>query len=195
MKATGGMEQAAMNPEQTLEAEPRDRTKLLWAGVLALIVIMAAGIWFSQRPKPNTSSVRARHILIKYSPTDLVERNRAMERALEIRERLLNGGDFAALARQYSEDPMSSRRGGDLGWAPKGVFDKAFEEYCWQGEVGKISDIISTQFGFHIIQITDRHVSEAELYEQELDRRTLEEEKKRSGAGGAPASPSPDPAR
>jgi len=60
-----------------------------------------------------------------------------------------------------------------LGWAPRGTYAASFEEYCWKGEVGKISDVIQTQYGFHIIRVDDRHIASAELYEKEIERKVL----------------------
>jgi len=156
--------------------EPKDRTRLLWAGVAVVLALMMGALWFSQKPKANISSVRAKHILIRYNAGDAADRNRALETLTSIRERILKGEKFDALAREYSEDPMSARRGGDLGWAPRGTYSAAFDAYCWTAEVGKLSDIVSTEHGFHLIVVTDRTISAAEKFESELDQRTREKQ-------------------
>lgn len=166
--------------------EYRDRTKLIWAGVLCAFAAMIIAMWFMQKPRAQVSSVRARHILVTYSGADAADRMRALERVTDIRERLLKGESFDRLAREYSEDPASSRRGGDLGWAPKGSFAKAFEEYCWTAPVGELSDIVQTEYGFHLIRVDDRHLTAAEQYEAELDRKAWELEKEKEGGAAPP---------
>ena len=154
--------------------EPRDRTKLVWGAILAAVAVMVVLMWFGHRPAPNVSSVRARHILVSYDTADPADRSRALDQISKIRERIVNGERFDKLAATFSEDGMSARRGGDLGWAPKGTYAPAFEEYCWSAEIGKLSEIISTSFGFHLIVVEDRHFTDAEAYEAELDRRARE---------------------
>jgi parvulin-like peptidyl-prolyl isomerase len=166
--------------------EYRDRTKLVWAGVLCVFVVMIGAMWFMQKPRAQVSSVRARHILITYNSADAADRMRALERVTDIRERLLKGEGFDKLAREYSEDPASSRKGGDLGWAPKGSFAKAFEEYCWTAPLGELSDIVQTEYGFHLIKVDDRHRTAAEEYEAELDRKAWELEKGKEGGAAEP---------
>lgn len=166
--------------------ECRDRTRLVWAGVLFVFVLMVGAMWFMQKPRAQVSSVRARHILITYNSADAADRMRALERVTDIRERLLKGERFDRLAREYSEDPVSSRRGGDLGWAPKGSFAEAFEKYCWTAPVGELSDIVQTEYGFHLIRVDDRHLTAAEQYEAELDRKAWELEKGKEGGAAQP---------
>jgi parvulin-like peptidyl-prolyl isomerase len=170
---------AVENPdlERTPREEPRDRTRLLWAGVVVALVLMIGALWFSQKPKANVSSVRAKHILVRYNANDPADRNRALQTLTSVRERILKGEKFDALAREYSEDPMSARRGGDLGWAPRGTYAASFDAYCWSADAGKLSDIISTEHGFHLIVVTDRIISDAEKFESELDRRTREKQR------------------
>jgi parvulin-like peptidyl-prolyl isomerase len=151
--------------------EPKDRTKLLWAGILVLVVLMVAALWFSGRPSPNASQVHARHILIGFNAADAGERARALELANDLRKRLEAGEDFAILARDYSADPGSASRGGDLGYAERGIYAANFDNYCWSAPVGQLSDVIVTEHGFHIIQVLDRFISKADLYERELEER------------------------
>lgn len=154
--------------------EPKDWTRYIWIGILALVVVMSLSFYFVRSPRPAASMVRARHILISFDSADPVDRGRAHERILELRKQIIDGGSFDKLARDNSDDTVTARRGGDLGWAPRGTYAAAFEEYCWKGEIGQISDIIQTQYGFHIIRVDDRHIASAELYEQEIERKVLE---------------------
>lgn len=157
-----------------IQEEPRDWTPFIWVGILVLIVVMSGSFYFLHDPRPANSMVRARHILISFDANDPVDRGRAHERITDLRKRIVNGESFEQVARENSDDTATARRGGDLGWAPRGTYAASFEEYCWKGEVGKISDIIQTQYGFHIIRVDDRHIASAELYEKEIERKVLE---------------------
>jgi len=85
---------------------------------------------------------RASHILVK-------------EKGLadDLRKRLKTGGNFAALASEYSTCPSKSK-GGDLGWFGPGKMVKAFEDAVKKMSHGRISNVVSTQFGYHIIKKT-----------------------------------------
>lgn len=98
--------------------------------------------------------VRARHILLR--TTALVDDNRARARLDEIRARLLNGADFAELAREHSDDPGSAVDGGDLGWVEPGDTAGPFEERLRTLEPDVVSEPFSTQFGWHIVEVLDR---------------------------------------
>jgi peptidyl-prolyl cis-trans isomerase SurA len=78
------------------------------------------------------------------------------ERLLSLRERVINGEKFATLARIYSEDPGSSRRGGELGMASKSIFWPAFSDAAMALRPGVISQIVETPDGFHIIEIIEK---------------------------------------
>lgn len=83
------------------------------------------------------------------------ERAKALEKIGKIKEQLKAGEDFAALARKYSDDG-SARDGGDLGWTTRGSFVPEFEATAFQLEVLEVSDVIETEFGYHIIQLMER---------------------------------------
>lgn len=78
------------------------------------------------------------------------------ERLLGIRERIINGDKFSTLARLYSEDPGSARKGGELGMASKSIFWPAFSDAAMSLKPGTISQIVETPDGFHIIQIIEK---------------------------------------
>lgn len=78
------------------------------------------------------------------------------ERLLSIRERILNGEKFSTLARLYSEDPGSQRKGGELGMASKSIFWPAFSDAAMALKPGIISQIVETPDGFHIIEVLDK---------------------------------------
>jgi len=93
---------------------------------------------------------RASHILIEGDD------NEAQSAIETIATRLENGEDFAALAEQLSNDPGSASQGGDLGYFEPGVMDPAFEEAAFALEsVGDVSTPVKTEFGFHLIKLTD----------------------------------------
>lgn len=99
------------------------------------------------------SSVR--HILI--SAESRVARAQAKKRALELRDRIVSGGeDFDALARIYSDDSASAALGGSLGWVSPGEMVPNFEETYKGLGIGQISQPIETQFGVHVLQVEDR---------------------------------------
>ncbi len=78
------------------------------------------------------------------------------ERLLSIRERIINGEKFATLARLYSEDPGSARKGGELGLMSKSIFWPAFSDAAMALKPGVISQIVETPDGFHIIEVLEK---------------------------------------
>ena len=79
------------------------------------------------------------------------------EKLLELRERIINGERFATLARMYSEDPGSSRRGGELGMASKSIYWPVFSDAAMALKPGVISQIVETPDGFHIIEVLEKN--------------------------------------
>lgn len=100
----------------------------------------------------NTPEVRASHILINQYGNS--KRNK--EEAMKIYEELKNGADFQNLAREYSRDPGSAANGGDLGWFSKGMMVPEFEKVAFNARIGVIQEPFETQFGYHIIKVTDK---------------------------------------
>lgn len=96
---------------------------------------------------------KLRHILIKLS--EIVSESDAQQKMTMIKERLDHGGDFAELARQYSED-ASANSGGDLGWVNPGDTVPQFEKAMNLLAPGEISEPVRTPFGYHIIQVQER---------------------------------------
>ena len=79
-----------------------------------------------------------------------------MNLAVQLKNRVTNGEPFDALARRYSEDTGSGALGGDLGYFGPGAMVPEFEEATYALEVGEVSDPVGSQFGIHVIQLTDR---------------------------------------
>jgi len=113
---------------------------------------------------------QVRHILIKTD--ELTSDDQAREKLLKLRERLVNGEDFATLARSHSDDTGSAINGGDLGWVNPGGMVTAFERVMKQTPVGTISEPFRTQFGWHILQVLGRRQHDAT---DEVQRRQARE--------------------
>jgi len=161
---------------------PKDRTKWTWLAVIVLIAAMVTVLWLFGHRRPPISRVNARHILIKCDNSDPVDRARAIEMISEVRRRILDGESFKKLAREYSDDETSRPRGGDLGYHEKGKFESEFEAYVWSAPIGELSDVTQTSYGFHIIEVIDRFLSEPDRYEMELDQKV-----RHAGPESAPA--------
>lgn len=107
---------------------------------------------------------RASHILIKGQD------DAAKARAQKLLDDLKAGADFAALAKQYSEDPGSGARGGDLGWFGKGRMVPPFEAAVDAlQQPGALSPLVATQFGWHIIRLDERKPAITHSYEEVRD--------------------------
>jgi peptidyl-prolyl cis-trans isomerase SurA len=100
------------------------------------------------------AGVRLAHILIGTQPSQAT-RDSLYRIAELIRDKAKAGEDFALLAKTYSQDPNATA-GGDLGWFAKGTMLPEFEEAAFALQPGQISDIVETQYGFHIIKCTGR---------------------------------------
>jgi parvulin-like peptidyl-prolyl isomerase len=94
------------------------------------------------------------------------ETARRRERAAEILSRARSGSDFARLARQYSEDSSSREQGGDLGFFERNAHTQKFDDAAFALKPGQLSDIIETEFGFHIIKATERRPSRAKSFDE-----------------------------
>ena len=169
--------------------DPRDYTRYLWWGILAAVLLMIGLFASVGERQPKRSEVHCKHILIKCKQGDPADRARALKTAQELRERLTKGESFEKLAKEYSDDPISAVRGGDLGAAPKGTYLDQFEKYIWSAPINELGDIVQTGHGFHLIVVLDRHISDGDAYEAELERRANEELKPAIPATPAPVEP------
>jgi peptidyl-prolyl cis-trans isomerase D len=99
-------------------------------------------------------SVKARHILIRVQAQDETALTKAKSLADSLKTLIKNGRDFAELAKSFSVDGSASK-GGDLGWFKEGAMVKPFNDACFSGKKGDLV-IVESQFGVHLIQITDK---------------------------------------
>jgi peptidyl-prolyl cis-trans isomerase SurA len=100
------------------------------------------------------TQTHARHILIRTSAD--ISDDDARQTLLDLKQRIEQGEDFADLANEYSEDPGSKIKGGDLGWANPGTFVTEFENVMGALTDGEISEPFKSQFGWHLMQVLDR---------------------------------------
>ncbi len=114
--------------------------------------------------------IQARHILVKIEPEgDETKKAEALQEIKKIQEELKKGGDFAELAKKHSQCP-SSAKGGDLGAFARGQMVKPFEDAAFSLKEGETSDIVETQFGYHLIQAGSRTPETASAYDDIKDR-------------------------
>lgn len=90
------------------------------------------------------------------------DEDRVKAEALEIKELLDEGEDFAEVAEEYSQDEGSASKGGDLGWFGKGDMVEPFEKTAFSLDIGQISEPVKTQFGWHLIKVSDRKKEKGE---------------------------------
>ena len=94
-----------------------------------------------------------RHILMM--TTKLRDETFTKKELEEVRKRVLDGEDFSLLAKEFSEDPGSASRGGDLDWLSRGKTAPAFEKMMLESPVGEISPVFESEFGFHFLEVLD----------------------------------------
>lgn len=112
-----------------------------------------------EKKEVNKPQWRARHILFKVESDK--DEAKAKEKAEEVLAKAKAGEDFVVLANKYSQDPGSGgTKGGDLGFFGEGTMVKAFEEAVSKLEIGKISDLVRTSFGYHIIKLEEKRDNE-----------------------------------
>lgn len=158
VEQSGGQEQFNQSLQAT-ETSYDDFRQMLLDQLLSEAVFSAV----TESVSSVGEQVHARHILL---PT--------RERAEEVLARLQGGEDFAFLAREYSEDISSRESGGDMGFFPRGVMPAEVEDGAFSLDVGEISEIIESPFGFHILQVLEKEEREiaVEIFEN-LRQQTL----------------------
>jgi peptidyl-prolyl cis-trans isomerase SurA len=105
---------------------------------------------------PRIASVRALHILASFRDTsNIIDSTKALRKIKEVQQKLKDGADFSELAKQYSDDTGSKSNGGDLGFLARGAMIRQFDEAAFKLKKGETSDIIQTQFGYHLLKLID----------------------------------------
>lgn len=139
-----------------------------------------------EKNKAGYDEPRVRQVLVRMQGSPVALRSgrpdmspeQARAKAETLRGQIANGGDFAALANAESDDFGSLAAGGDIGFVARGTAEAAFEAAAFSLPVGKLSDIIKTQYGYHIIRVEDRRPMQLEavrgILANELAHRDLD---------------------
>lgn len=126
------------------------------------------------------TKTKVRHILVKTN--ELVDDEEARKRLLALRDRIVDGDDFASLARAHSDDKGSAINGGSLDWVTPGALVPPFEEAMNKLDINQLSQPVQTQFGWHLIQVLGRENQDnsdqfkKDRVRDEIRKRKIEEE-------------------
>ncbi|KZE67205.1 peptidylprolyl isomerase [Fictibacillus phosphorivorans] len=113
------------------------------------------------------TEVKASHILVDDEKT-----------AKEVQKKLNEGGDFAKLAEEYSKDPGSKSKGGDLGFFGKGAMVPEFEKVAFTLDKGETSDLVKSDYGVHIIKVTDKRENKFEDKKEQIEQELKQQKAK-----------------
>lgn len=139
-----------------------------------------------EQHKAELDQVHARHILIAFAGSKVAQEGKpkltdeqAKAKAEDLRKKIVAGADFAELAKKESDDIGSGSRGGDLGTFAKGQMVPEFEKAAFETPVGKVSDVVHTEFGYHIIKVEEhKTLSMADIrpqLEKEVKKKMIED--------------------
>lgn len=110
----------------------------------------------SNAEKYQSKKIHIAHVLVRTNPKmSKEEREALLTKAHEVYSRANSGEEFSALVKAYSDDKLSAKKEGDLGWIKEGAIDKAFSNKVFGMKQGDISEPISTPYGYHIVKILD----------------------------------------
>jgi peptidyl-prolyl cis-trans isomerase D len=115
------------------------------------------------------SRVHVEHILLMTVGKTDAEVEEIKKRAEDILKQLKKGAKFEDLAKKYSEDPGTKDKGGDLGWIVQGQTVKEFQQTAFSLDKGQMSDLVRTQYGFHIIKVLDKETAHTKPFEEVKD--------------------------
>ena len=114
--------------------------------------------------------VHVEHILLKTTDKSKAEIDKIHAQAEDILKQLKNGANFADLAKKYSEDPGSAEKGGDLGWIVRGQTVKNFENAAFTLQPNQLSNVITTEYGFHILKVLEKQQARIQPFEEVKDK-------------------------
>ena len=165
-------------------------TKLMEAETAALPgpSDLEAKTFYEKNPErfKQDESVRASHILIRVDEkADAAAKKKARAEIDAVLKQAKAGADFAKLAEQHSQD-TSAAQGGDLNYFPKGQMVPAFDKVAFELKPGQLSGVVTTQFGYHIIKVTDRKPGRTVPFEESSQqiKQFLTEQKKQQHTEG-----------
>ena len=110
--------------------------------------------------------VKVRHILLMTQGKSDSEKKPILAKAQQLLNQVKAGGDFADLAKKNSQDPGSATQGGDLGFIVRGQTVPEFEKFAFSAKVNGVSDVVTTQYGYHIIQVTEKEQARVKPFDE-----------------------------
>ena len=151
-------------------AAPAEDVEVSDAEVAAMLADQAPRVraFYDQHPEryKQPERIRARHLLLRVAPDASEEQVAEIRgRAEAALARIRGGEDFAAVAGEVSEDPGSKAQGGDLGFFSRGQMVPGFEAAAFALEPGQVSEIVKTDFGFHVIRLEERKPAEERSFD------------------------------
>jgi len=118
----------------------------------------------------HPEQVKASHILIKVAPgAEESKKNQARKKIETVQKKVRQGEDFGSLAKANSEGP-TAQQNGDLGYFSRGQMVKPFEDAAFTLNIGEVSEIVETQFGYHLIKVTDKKPARTIPYKEVQQR-------------------------
>ena len=123
--------------------------------------------------------VKVRHILLMTQGKSDAEKKTALTKAQDLLKQVRAGGDFAELAKQNSQDPGSAPNGGDLGFIVRGQTVPPFEKFAFSAKPKDISDLVTTEYGYHIIQVMEKEPARVKPFDEVKD--SIAEQLKKQG--------------
>ncbi len=123
-------------------------------------------------------SIRASHILFMTEEKSDEEKTALKQKAEEVRKELQGGADFATLAKEHSDDTGTVDKGGDLGWVTRGQMVPNFEKASFALAAGVLSEVISTEYGYHVIKVHERqgaHAQSLDEVREEVQRELVQD--------------------
>ena len=113
--------------------------------------------------------VKVRHILLMTQGKSDAEKKAALAKAQDLLKQIKAGADFGELAKKYSQDPGSAQNGGDLGFIVRGQTVPPFEKFVFSAKPKEISDLVTTEYGYHIIQVSEKEPARVKPFEEVKD--------------------------